>query len=144
MHKKLEKLLRAFIIFWGIYLLFESFLYLFNIRLTDTKNLWLPQAFIYSKFIENMLGSVFLFVSIVVFEVQRDLNKYKTFIILSGIWTVFHGGLLIYLSKEQNYFRIYEKQPSLYVWFPQYNQYLFLEGAVLIIYSLMVYLWIKK
>lgn len=144
MHKNLEKILRIIIIFWGIYLAVESFLYFFNVRLISVGNFWLPSASVYSRFTERILGSVFLFLLILLFEVQKDLNKYKNLIIISGFWTLFHGCLMIYLSFLHDYPKIYNGMPSLYVWLPLYNQYVFLEGVILIAYSIVVYFWVKK
>lgn len=142
MHKNLAKIVRATIIFWGIYLLFEAFLYLSHVRLTDIKPFWLPSATAYSQFIESMLGSVFLFLSAAAFELQRDLQKYKKIIVLSAPWAIFHGGLLIYF-KGQNYVTLYANTPSLYVWTPFYNSYLLFEGMLALIYAVVVFLWFK-
>ena len=139
-----EKVLKIFIIFWGFYLFLEGFSYLSDIRLMDTKALWLPSSAAYAELTGQILGSVFLLMAILAFEVQRNVNKYKNFVIISGFWSILHGGLLIYLSISQNYLKAFLKIPSLYVWLPFYNQYLFLEGVVLIIYSLIVYIWIKN
>lgn len=144
MDKTVEKLLRGVILFWGIYLLFESLLYLFSIRLTDTKNVWPPSAVAYGELIEKILGSTFLFVAIVVFEVQKNLLKYKTFIKLSGIWALFHGFLLIFLSLTQNYVEVFGAFPSLFVWFPLYENYVVLEGVAAILFSILAYMWLKN
>ncbi len=91
-----------------------------------------------------ILGSMFLLAAILALEIQRDLQKYKNFVVLSSVWTIFHGGILIYLSIINDYLKVYQNLPSLFVWIPFYNQFLLLEGAVLIIYSLLVWAWIKK
>lgn len=132
------------IVFWGLYLVFESFLYIFSIRLTDTINVWPPSAVVYGQLIEKVLGSTFLFVAIVVFEVQKNLLKYRTFIKLSGIWAFFHGCLLIFLGTTQNYVDVFKALPSLFVWFPWYGKYVVLEGLAAIGFSMLVYLWLKK
>lgn len=144
MHNNLAKIVRVAIIFWGIYFLFESFLYLSHVRLTDIKTLWLPAAAAYAKFIESMLGSVFLFLSAAAFELQRNLQKYKKIIVLSAPWAIFHGGLLIYLSKGQNYVTLYASTPSLYVWSPFYNSYLLFEGILALLYAVVVLFWFKE
>ena len=137
MHKKIPKILRSILLFWGIYLLFEAAIYLFDIRLIDTRAVWQFSAITYAQYIDRILGSIFLFLSIIILEIQKDLKKYKKIIVLSSFWAFFHGMFLVYLSVSQNYVKIYENIPSLYVWFPLYTQYVSLEGLFLIIYSIL-------
>lgn len=144
MDKQIEKFFRLVLIFWALYLLFESALYLFHIRLTDPKNVWPISAVVYGQLIEKVLGSTFLFVAVIIFEVQKNLLKYKTFIKLSGIWAFFHGLLLIFLSTTQNYEEVFKSFPSLFVWFPLYENYVFLEGVAAVGFSILVYLWLKN
>lgn len=136
--------LRTLVIFWGIYLLFEGLLYFFNVRLADAKNVWPASATLYSELIGKVLGSVFLFIAAVVFDLQRDLLKHRNFIKLSGFWSIFHGGILIWLSLSNNFVEVFKNTPSLYVWFPFYSQYVALEGIILICYSVLVYFWLKN
>lgn len=144
MGKKIEKLLHLVIIFLGLYLLFESFLYFFDIRLMDVKAIWMPSATTYAKLIEKVLGSAFLFIAVIVlFEVQKDLPKYKNFIKISAIWALLHGILLIYLSFSQNYIEVFKSFPSLMVWFPLYDKYVAFEGIVIICFSILVFFWVK-
>lgn len=144
MGKKIEKLLHLVIIFLGLYLLFESFLYFFDIRLMDVKAIWMPSAITYAKLIEKVLGSAFLFIAVIVlFEVQKDLPKYKNFIKISAIWALLHGILLIYLSFSQNYKEVFKSFPSLMVWFPLYDKYVAFEGIVIICFSILVFFWVK-
>lgn len=144
MGKKIEKLLRLVIILLGLYLLFESFLYFFDIRLMDVKAVWSSQAIVYAKLIEEVLGSTFLFIAVIIlFEVQKNMLKYKNFIKISALWALLHGILLIYLSFSQNYIEVFKSFPSLMVWFPLYDKYVAFEGIVIICFSMLVYLWIK-
>ena len=145
MGKKTEKLLRWVIIFLGLYLLFESFLYFFDIRLTDVNSVWSPQAIVYSKLVEKVLGSAFLFIGIIIlFEVQKNLLKYRNFIKLSAIWTLLHGTLLIFLSLSQNYLEVFKNFPSLRVWFPLYDKYVALEGILVILFSILAFFWVNN
>lgn len=144
MHKTFEGILRGLIIFASFYFLFEALLYLFNIRLLEVKALWPLPASTYAKYVGRVLGSMFLLLSIFTFEIQRDLRKYRRLIILSSIWALFDGLLLFYLSFAQDFVKIYQNTPSLYVWFPGYNQFVYSEGAMLVFYSVLVYLWARK
>lgn len=128
----------------AVYLLFESVLYFSDVRLISVKGIWPASAISYSSLINKVLGSAFLLIAIVAVEVGRNLNKYKTFLKLSGWWAVFHGGVLIFLSLTNNYSALFSMLPSLQVFFPYYNQFLILEGLVSICYGLAVYLWMKN
>lgn len=143
-NKFIENSLRVLVIFWGIYLFFEGILYFFNVRLVDARNIWPASVTLYSGLIGKVLGSVFLFIAAVVFDVQRNLLKYRNFIKLSGFWGMFHGGVLIWLSLSNNFTEVFKNTPSLYVWFPFYNQYVALEGIILVSYSVLVYFWLKN
>lgn len=143
MHKSIEKILRGLLIFAGIYFLFEAVLYLFDLRLLGVIS-WPFTGITYAKYVEHILGSMFLLFSIFTFEIQRDLNKYKRIIILSSYWALFDAMLLFISSLPQDFVKIYKDIPSLYVWFPWYNQFLYLESLLLILYAVIVYLWIKK
>lgn len=131
------------LIFWGLYLLFEASLYFFNFRLKDVVGIWPQPALLYSLLIEKILGSLFLLTALVTFAVQRNLAKYKTFLKISAIWSLFHGSLLIFLGWSQNYAINFSGYPSLLVWFPLYNFYLILEGIALLSYSVLVYFWLR-
>lgn len=144
MSKYIDKILRAFLVFWGLYLIFEGLLYFFNIRLTDIKSIWPASALAYTELIEKVLGSAFLFIAIIIlFEVQKDLSKYKNFIKISALWALLHGILLIYLSFSQNYIEVFKSLPSLMVWFPLYDKYVAFEGVVMICFSILVFFWVK-
>lgn len=145
MSQQTEKALRIYLIFWGLYLIFEGLLYILNIRLIDTRDIWPPAALAYAKLLEKVLGSIFLFVAaVIIFEVQNNLLKYKNFIKIGGIWTFFHGILLIFLGTTQNYGEVFISFPSLFVWFPLYENYVVLEGVAAILFSILVYIWLKN
>lgn len=125
-------------------MIFEGLLYLFHVRLSDIKDIWPTSAILYSELIGKVLGSMFLFTAVIAFDVQRNLLKYRNFIKLSSFWSLFHGGVLIWLSFSNHYVEVFKNSPSLYVWFPLYNQYVTLEGIMLIVYSILVFLWLKN
>lgn len=141
---KIEKILRLMLILWGVYLLFEATLYFFNIRMQDVKNIWPEISLTYIVLIEKVLGSLMVLVALLTFELQRNLEKYKTILKLGAIWALFHGGLLIFLALSQNYYHTFLIYPSLFVWFPYYDFYVILEGVVLLIFSAGVFLWLKN
>lgn len=144
MGKNIEKILRGILIFGCCYFLFEAVLYLSNIRLTDVGNNWPSSAKVYAKLINQVLGSFELLVSLVCFELQKDLKKYSRLIKVSGFWALIHAAVLISLAASNNFTNIFTGMPSLYVWADFYNQYVFLEAGLLIFYSLTVFLWSRK
>lgn len=139
-----KNILRGFLFFWGIYALLEAILYLFNIRLYSVEGIWPDSALSYAKLVNQFLGSFFIFISLLVFEAQRNVEKYQPLIKMSGVWAILYGFLLIFLSLSKDFAQVFNNLASLYVWFPFYNQYLLLEAAFLIAYSAVVFLWIKK
>lgn len=140
MHKIFKKILSVMLLVWSFYAFFEAFLYLSHIRLVGIKSSWPADALSYSSLLEGIVGSLFLLIGAVAFIVSKNLDKYRGFIKISGVWTLFHGGLLIFLGLTQDYLNTF-MAPSLYVWFPFYDQYLVIEGIALIGYSVIVYLY---
>ncbi|MBU1000042.1 hypothetical protein KKE78_01415 [Patescibacteria group bacterium] len=139
-----KNILRGFLIGGGIYLFLEAVLYLFNIRLYSVETVWPDSAVSYARLINQFLGSCFLFMVILAFEVQKNIEKYQPVIKTSGLWALFYGFLLIFISLSKDFSQAFNSLSSLYVWFPFYNQYLLLEAVFLIAYSMVVFLWISK
>lgn len=144
MGKNIDKFLRVFLIFGFFYFLFEAVLYLSNIRLSDVNTSWPESAKVYAGLINHVLGSFELLFSVLCFELQTNLKKYAKLIKISGFWALIHAAVLIILSIGNNFTNIFSVAPSLYVWFPFYNQYVALEGIILISYSVLVYFWLKN
>lgn len=142
--KMYKNILRGFLFFWGIYLILEAALYLFNIRLYSVETLWPDSALSYAKLINQFLGSFFVFIALLVFEAQKNIEKYQSLIKISGLWALFYGFLLVILSLSKDFSQAFNNLSSLSVWFPFYNQYLLLEAVMLIAYSIVVFLWIRK
>lgn len=140
----MDKILRGFFIFGSLYFLIEAILFLFNIRLADVNTNWPESAKVYARLINQVLGSFELLISILCLELQSNLKKYPRLIKISGFWALIHAVVLIMLSVSNNFTNIFSGIPSLYVWMPFYNPYLFFEGLILIFYSLSVYFWFKQ
>lgn len=140
----MEKIVRGFLIFGIFYLIFDGLLHFFNIRLLSVQSIW-PQSALSYGVLLNMVYASFVFLTTgFAFLMQTDIKKYKNLIILSSFWAFFHAILLIYLSTTQNLVLNGKNLPSLLVWSPFYNQYLFFESTLLISYSLVVFYWVKK
>lgn len=122
----------------------EAILYLFNIRLYSVETVWSDSALSYAKLTNQFLGSCFLFISLLAFEAQKNIEKYQPLIKISGLWAIFYGFLLVFLSLSKDFSQAFNNLSSLYVWLPFYNQYLLLEAVFLIAYSMVVFLWISQ
>ncbi len=144
MHKGLEKLLRVFLIILGIYLIGDGAIHILNIRLQSVINVWPSSAIAYAKLLNAIYASFVFLVAILVLVAQSDLKKYKSLIKASIIWAIFHGLLMIYLSTTLDFMNSFSHHSSLYVWMPFYNQYLFFEAFLTIIYCLLVFLWVRQ
>ncbi len=144
MGKNIEKILRGILIFGFFYFLFEAVLYLSNLRLTNVSTNWSESAKVYARLVNQVLGSFELLVSVFCFELQKDLNKYSKLIKLSGCWTLIHALVLITLAASNDFTNVFASMPSLYVWAPFYNQYVFFEAGLLLFYSAIVFLWSRK
>lgn len=144
MHINLEKILRIFLNFLAVYLLLDGTIHLLNIRLQSVANIWPASSLSYATLLNAIYASFVYLAAILVLVAQTALKKYKSLILASGIWSVFHGLLLIYLSSSQNFMNIFLNFPSLYVWMPFYNYYLFFEALLSLIYAGLVFIWIKN
>lgn len=143
-NEKIEKLLSGLIILGSLYLVFESILHVFNIRLLDAESVWPVSALAFSRLIDQIYGSFALLLSVTLFEIQKDLAKYKRIIIIFAFWSLSHAVFLIYTSLNNNFKTLFNPVYSLAVWSALYNQYLLLEAFLLIFFSLVVFLWVRK
>jgi len=132
------------LIFGSLYFLFEAIFYLSNIRMIDVGTSWPEPAKVYAKFLSQLLGSFEFLLAVLCFELQRNLKKYSGLIKLSGFWASIHAAVLIILANGNNFTKIFADTPSLYVWAPFYNQYVFFEAGLLIFYVITVILWSRK
>lgn len=144
MEKNIEKILRGFLIFGFLYFLFEAILYLFNIRTIDVGINWPESAKVYARLISQVLGSFELLISVLCFELQRDIKKYARLIKISGFWALLHAVELIMLTLTNNFTKVFSGMPSLYVWADFYNQYIFFEAGLLLFYAAVVMFWSHK
>lgn len=140
---KIERILRIFIIFLGIYLIFDGSIFLFNIKLQSVSKVWPASALSYATVVDSLCATFIYLAAALAFIVQKDLKKYKSIISISSIWTFFQGLLLIYLNSAQNLISNFSNLPSLSVWMPFYQQYLLFEAFLCFIYTGLVLIWLK-
>lgn len=137
----MNRVVKLFLLFGGIYILIDGLLHLLNLRLTSVINVWPDSALLYAKLLNVLYASFAILVATVAILVQKDTDKNKTLIVGSAFWALLHGLLLIGLSLTQNYIQIFKTYPSLHLFFPMYDKFLIFEGVLLLVYSLVVFIW---
>lgn len=141
MYKHLRVTLRAILIFGCAYFLLLAVIHLSNIRLASVENEWPKSALVYGKLISQLFGSFALLIALILFVIQKDLEKYRSLLIVSAVWALAHAVFLIYFSFEEDFVREFSSTPSLYVWLPFYSQNLRLEAGLMLLYTLLVFIW---
>ncbi len=139
----MQKLLRIYLNFGAVYLIFDGLIYLFNIRLASVVNVWPTSALSYARLLDTVYASFVFLAAILIFIAQRDLEKYKNLIFCSAIWAFFHGFLLVSFSLTKTFNNDLSLLPSLHIWIPFYSQFLLFEAALLFVYIVLVILWFK-
>lgn len=144
MHISSEKLVRFALIFLAVYLIGDGLIHFLNIKLQTIGSNWPQSAVVYAKLLNAIYSSFVFLVAMLALIVQKDIKKYQDLIKISPYWAIFHGLILLYLSTTINFVNIFSNMPSLYVWMPFYNQYLFFEAVLAFIYAVVVFVWNKK
>ncbi len=144
MNDRFRKILRALLIFGGAYFIFDGLLHLSNIKLLSVHSVWSQSAISYAKLLNYLYASFILLAGAIAFCLQKDPEKYKSLIVVTGIWAIFHGAILLFLVYTQNYQEIFQILPSLLVFLPFYKEYLIMNAFLLFGYGGVVYLWLKK
>jgi hypothetical protein len=139
-----KRILRGYLIFGGGYFIFDALLHLSNIKLSSVESIWIFSALSYGQLINILYASFLLLTAGVIFVMQTNLNKYKTLMFVSAIWAIFHGTVLIWLVWSRDYQQIFSLTPSLLVWLPFYREYLTFNSLLLMIYSLLVFFYLRK
>lgn len=140
----LEKILKSYLLFGGVYMIFESLIHLSQIRLVDVKSNWPDSALIYATLFNYLYGSFALFLAALVFYLQKNLVKNRNLINLLAIFAFLHASLVVFLSLNFNFDLSFAQFNSLRFWIPIYNFYLLFEAILLYFFCLLVYLWNKK
>ncbi|MBI2334494.1 hypothetical protein HYU96_01715 [Candidatus Daviesbacteria bacterium] len=139
-----EKLFRIFLIFLAVYLIGDGLIHLFNIRLLSVSSFWPVSAISYAVLMNSIYASFVLLAATLILVAQANLKKYRELILASAIWAIFHGILLLFLNSTQNFAQDFSDYPSLSVWLPFYNHYLFFEAILAFIYAIVVFVRHKK
>lgn len=138
----IKHLLKWYLIAASIYLILDGLIHVFDVKLVGMTP-WPAPALIYAKFIGNLYGGFAILAGLLGIEASRNLEKYTHFLYITAIWSLVYGGFLIYSSSAINFAGIFNKSPSIYLWMPFYNYYLFFEAGLLFILSTLVFLWSK-
>ena len=140
----MKKAVRAYLIFGGIYMLGEALIHFSNAKLTNVAILWPKDAVTFSSWVSTLYASTTLFLSMLLFYIQHNVEKNKKIIKLLAFYALFHGLLVTYFSLTFGFNEIFQELPSLYLWLPNYSVYLIFEAFLLFVFAFLVYLWQRK
>jgi hypothetical protein len=135
----MKNFLRGYLIFGGCYFILDALLHFSNLKLLSAENTWPTSALSYARLINFLYASFVLLVASIIFVIQKDLKKYHSLVLISAIWALFHGIILLWSTWTQDYQQIFMQVPSLLVWLPFYREYLSLNSLLLFLYSGTVY-----
>lgn len=142
--RKIENILKIYLLFGGLYFIIEAIIHISNIKLISVESVWSKSAYLYARLINQLYGLSALFISGLSLIALTDIYKYKKTIIFAAFWALIHGLYLIYISLSEDFVKTFLNFPSLNLWVDFYDSFLGLEAALLIGYSLLVFLWISK
>lgn len=140
----LNKIVRAYLIFGGIYMLAEALIHFSGVKLTDVGILWSKDSLTFSSWVSTLYGSTTLFLSMLLLYIQHNVHENKKIIKVLAFYALFHGVLVTYASLTIRFDEIFQDLSSLSFWLPSYNVYLLLEALLLFVFALLVYLWSKN
>lgn len=143
MRRKVQFVLKVMLLFGAIYLFIDGLIHFFDIKLLDIGNSWPASALVYAHLLDKVAGVFIFFMAAAAFIFYRNLNKYRELIYLSAGLALFLGLTFIYLGISIDYANAFLGASSLSFWLPFYGQYLILEAAVLLFYSIVVFMWFR-
>jgi uncharacterized membrane protein YvlD (DUF360 family) len=135
-----EILIKRLLTIGFFYLLVDALIHLLNIRLIDVESVWPANAVVFSGFLSQIYASFVLLVSFLIWEIRKDINKYKNILTILGFWAVGHGVYLL-IRTTNNLPESFGHIPSLMVWSPFYSFITAFEGGMLIFFGTIVILW---
>ncbi len=139
----MEKILKGLLIFGGGYFIFDGLLHFLGVKLLSVSS-WPESAKSYANLINMLYGSSAFLAALFAFIIQKNLKKYKSLVIISGIWAIFHGLVLLILVLTNNYQQLFQPFPSLLVWLRFYREYLIINSMLLFIYAAITFIWQKS
>ena len=89
MHEKIQKVLQIALFLIAIYLLLDSSIHFFDIKLFDVRNSWPVSAISYARLLDKISGSFILMTVMIALVIYRNLEKYKAIVYLSAVWALF-------------------------------------------------------
>ena len=140
----LEKTIKGLLLFGSVYFVVDGLIHLLNIKLISVADVWPKSAVAYSILLDAIFASFIFLAAGMALVLQSDLKKYKTAILASSLWAIWHGFLLIFLSFNLGLVKLTIPWPSVHLWFPFYDQYLAFQGCLLLLYAVLVLIWFKK
>ncbi len=140
---KIQKILKWYLLVTSIYLIADGLGHIFDIKLMDAGD-WSVPALTYARLINHLFGTFAILAGLFGIEASRDLNKYRNFLYIAGVWSLGYGAYLVYLGLGVDFAGIFAGSPSVYAWMPFYNFYLIFEGGLLFTLSALIYLFKRE
>lgn len=141
----LKKLIKIELVVMGIFLIIDSGIHLFNLRLGSVSEVWPISALSFSKFLSQIYGSFVLFAALFLLELARKIETHKNLIFVVGLWTLLHGIFIAYLLAT-NFYSGFGNYSSLYFYMtPAYYKVVeFIESLFLISFGILIFFWKSK
>lgn len=121
---------RAILLLLASYMVGEAIFHASGLRSRDALAAWPAAAIIYVRFFEIFWSLASIFIAIVLFTIQTNLQKYSQPLWLLSWYGLLHGAVLVWLSFQP--LEVMATYPSLTAWLPNYPLYLRIEAALLI------------
>lgn len=144
MYRKVQNLLKVMLLVGAGYLFVDGLIHFFDIKLLSAGGRWPDSAAVYARLINKVAGAFIILAAAGAFIAHKNPEQYRAMIYVSAAWSLFLGLTFIYLKFSTDYSDAFKFFPSLYFWLPFYGQYLLLEAAALIFYSIVVFLWFRS
>lgn len=139
---RIKTILKWYLLITSIYLIGDGLMHVFNIKLINA-GAWPEPSLVYSKNISFLFGMFAILAACFGIEASRNLKKYRNFLKIAGIWSIFYGVYLVYISITVDFIGIFEHSPSVYAWMPFYNSYLIFEAGLLFVLAILIFLYHK-
>ncbi len=134
--QKYFQTLKKILQFGFAFMIFEATYHFSGLRTNGVENIWPESAVTFSKLFVLLWSSISLFMSGLLYHLQKSIEKNQEIIIWTGFFSLFHGLLLWFVALQH----IEKTWPlaNLYAWLPNYSGQLFVEGFILILYFLFI------
>lgn len=130
-------ILRKVLLFGTIFMFGECVYHFSNVRLQGTELYWPVEAVVFSRFFMWLWASASLLLAFILWYCYKNLSQVPGLIIILGIFSFFHAGLLWSFSLLP-LTTIWANTPAAFVWSPWYTTQLKVEATLLVAFGLWI------